>query len=291
MPNEGTSIRLSLPRVPQAATDTGLSGDESDISASIGPVSAARAEHGMMLVISEHDDDLAERRDELAPVGFSLASATNGQEALTIARDMEPSVILLDAGMPGLKSWAMLNRLKQEPTMAEIPVVLFSTDESGERGLCLGPVDFIQKPLAPNDLLRVINRTLQGSASGTILVIDDDIAVREWIRGNLLTSGWKIQTAHGGPDAMKMIWNQRPALVIADLLMPRMDGFEFLTTLRARAAMRQLPVVLMSSIDLDKPRQDELGTRLLRTLAINAQPRDEWLGDVRSAIMAATRGQ
>jgi CheY-like chemotaxis protein len=186
----------------------------------------------------------------LSKEGFHVLVATTGEEALRLAREKRPRAITLDVMMPGMDGWAVLSALKADPMLAEIPVIVVSIIDDKNLGYALGASDYLTKPLERDRLLNIIRKRCGAASSGQVLVAEDEPATREMLRRVLEKSGWTVVEAVNGREALEIVTRQRPALVLLDLMMPEMDGFEFLDELRQRPELQSIPVVVLTAKDL-----------------------------------------
>jgi len=183
--------------------------------------------------------------------GFRVISADNGAQGIELAKKHKPALITLDAVMPGLDGWGTLAALKNDSETAEIPVIMVTMLDSQSRGFALGAADYLVKPIDWQHLARVSRRLLGESREGTILVVDDDIATREHAARILKADGWEITSASNGREALEILKDTTPRLILLDLLMPEMDGFEFVEVVRSHPEWRKLPIVVITAKDLN----------------------------------------
>jgi CheY-like chemotaxis protein len=210
-----------------------------------------------------------------------VATAKGGQEALRLARDLKPSAMTLDIMMPDIDGWTVLAAIKGDPSLAAIPVVLMTIVEEKNRGYALGAADYLVKPVNRSKLVETL-RSVCGSAAGRILLIDDDDVVRRSVRSALEPLGWHVSEAENGVRALASLSAARPDAIILDLMMPKMDGFEFLDELRANTAWREIPVVVITAMDLTDHDRARLNGGVERI--IQKSERDEMLRRLTDAL-------
>src|SRR5262249_4176806 len=150
---------------------------------------------------------------------------------LTLARDIQPTVIILDIHLPRLDGWSVLAEIKSDLALSQIPVVMMSVEEQRARGYSFGACDYLVKPVEPDRLITVVRRAMLPSA-GDVLIVDDDDAPRELVSRHLRRAGYSTAEARDGEEALLRTRVLPPGLVILDLLMPAVDGFEVLRTIR-----------------------------------------------------------
>jgi PAS domain S-box-containing protein len=182
--------------------------------------------------------------------GYRVSHATNGVEGVERARTERPSVILLDVMMPGVDGWTVLGRLKADPELCDIPVVIISLLDERPLGLSLGAAEFLNKPVDRNRLISTI-RSHGGAAGGRILVVDDNADDRQLAVRDLAGQGYDVVQAKDSLEAMIWLDSQpKPTVMLLDLVMSGMDGFALLDKVRQTEALKDLKVVVMSAKDL-----------------------------------------
>ncbi|MCH8047077.1 MAG: response regulator [Planctomycetes bacterium] len=211
---------------------------------------------GAILVI----DDEATVRDLmtrfLSKEGFQVVTAASGEEGLRMAKQINPAAITLDTVMPGIDGWGVLAALKADASTAHIPVVMVTMVDDQGQGYALGAADYLTKPVDWERLSAVLRQLQCDPTAAPVLVVDDDADTRELISRMLHSAGWKSVTAENGRVALERIETQRPLLILLDLSMPEMDGYEFLRELRRRDPTGSIPVVIVTAADLsDEDRQ------------------------------------
>ncbi|ALG90325.1 MULTISPECIES: hybrid sensor histidine kinase/response regulator [Actibacterium] len=215
--------------------------------AGAGAQEAAHA--GRVLVI----DDEASARSAVARLvrdeGYDVFTASNAEDGLSLARRHRPDAIILDVIMPERDGWSVLKELKSDPDLCETPVILSTVVTDREMGLAFGAVDHLTKPVDPKRLISTLN-AVAGDRDREVLIVDDDAATRTLFRRILVREGWQVREASDGQRALSQLETRRPTLIVLDLLMPNLDGFEVLRALKANAALRDLPVIVVTSKDL-----------------------------------------
>ncbi|UFP96804.1 response regulator [Gloeobacter morelensis] len=214
----------------------------------------------------------------LAERSYRLLFAPDSIEGIQIAKAERPDAIVLDPTLPRTDLWAVLFELRTDPTTAGIPILLQSI--AGERGLAipLGLADFLTRPVGQESLLAVLKRRRVAPEGDAILIVDDSADNREYLAACLRDEGYRVQPAASGPEALTYLESHRPQLVILDLMMPQMDGFEVLRRLRRMPGGRQLPVLILSAMDLtEQQRQSLLAEQTAQILKKGDQSIDELL--------------
>ena len=242
----------------------------------------------MILVVDDDATtrDLVERH--LERVGFAVATAGGGQEGLRLVRELRPAAVTLDIMMPDLDGWTVLAAIKGDPELASIPVVLMSIVDQKNRGYALGAADYLVKPVDRSKLIETLT-AICGSAAGRALLVDDDEVVRRSVRQALEPIGWQVTEAENGQVAVEAITAARPDVIILDLMMPKMDGFEFLDKVRARPDWQDIPVVVVTAKDLTEEDRDRLNGGVERI--IQKSDRDEMLRQLSRELAKCVKRQ
>ncbi len=220
--------------------------------------------------------------------GFSVAKADGGKEGLRMARALHPAAVTLDIMMPDLDGWTVLAAIKGDPDLVDLPVVLMTIVDEKNRGYALGATDYLIKPVDRQKLVDVLH-ALSGSAGRRLLVVDDDDLGRRQMRAALEQQGWTVTEARDGLDALARLNEARPDVIILDLMMPEMDGFEFLEEMRRNAQLRGIPVVVVTARDLTDADRNRLNGGVERI--IQKTDRDDMLREVRSVLIKCVERQ
>jgi CheY-like chemotaxis protein len=199
------------------------------------------------------DDDPTAREliaHQLQTEGFTVMTASGGIEGLKRARELRPAAITLDVMMPDLDGWSVLAALRQDAQMAEIPVIMVTILDEHRRGMALGAAGYLTKPIDRERLNTMVRRFHSPARRTHILVVEDDPIQRERVRGWLEAQEWLVQEAANGRDALACLHKDRPDLVLLDLMMPEMDGFQLVASLQKEPAWRDIPVIVVTAMDL-----------------------------------------
>jgi len=236
---------------------------------------------GTVLVI---DDEAAVRelmQRYLTREGFRVITAAGGDEGLRQARALRPDAITLDVMMPGLDGWAVLSALKADPAIADIPVVMLTIVDDRNLGYTLGAADYLTKPIDRERLVSVLERYRRDQP---VLVVDDDPEIRELFRRMLEPDGYTVLEAENGRAALERLRDVTPSVVLLDLMMPEMDGFEFTAEFRRHEAWRTIPVVVVTARDLSREDRERLNGHVQKILQKGAYGREALLAEVRELV-------
>jgi hypothetical protein len=241
---------------------------------------------GAVLVVDDDPDALDLLSRTLQSAGIRVVTANGGAEALRVARRLRPSAITLDVVMPGMDGWAVLRELKLDPETREIPVIMLTMTDESNRGYALGATEFLTKPVERGDLMRVLARHAPDGATGRALVVDDRAENRDVLRRALEQEGWRVDEAGDGRVALDRMAEQAPALVLLDLLMPVMDGFEFVEEMRKVEAWRAIPVVVVTAKHMDDEDRRRLEGAVVALIEKSGMDRESVVERIREHVAA-----
>jgi CheY-like chemotaxis protein/anti-sigma regulatory factor (Ser/Thr protein kinase) len=207
-----------------------------------------------LVLVVEDDPPAAELvMRQIEGAGFRTDVARTGAEALAKARELRPAAITLDILLPDLDGWEVLTRLKRDEMTSSIPVVIVSVVDNPELGIALGALDYFVKPVPANELtsrLAKFKFTGKAGAKPTVLVVDDEETNRDWLRRVLEPAGFSVVVASGGEEAIELAKAHPPDLVMLDLMMPRVTGFDVVEALRADKATDTVPIMVLTAKSL-----------------------------------------
>ncbi len=235
-------------------------------------------------VLIVDDDPLVQQLlgGELEREGFRVIVCGDGVQALRAARERRPSAILLDIYLPKLHGWDVLTEIKSDPQLATIPVIIISVEEQRARGYSLGACEYLVKPVEPEQLVSVVRRSIAPN-TGDVLVVDDDADTRQMVCRNLQSAGFKAAEARDGDDALLRVRVSPPALLILDLVMPGVDGFEVLRRLRAEGSL--VPVVVLTGKDLTKEEERDLREAMVRVVHKGGLALDQVVAEAKRLVV------
>jgi CheY-like chemotaxis protein len=216
----------------------------------------------------------------LAREDVRAVTAENGEEGIRLAREERPIAIFLDVVMPEMDGWAVLNALKADPELAEIPVVMTTMLDERGKGQALGAVDYLMKPVDRARLLGIVKQYRRQKKSGPVLIVEDDATNREILARMLRKLGRKVEEASNGKDALSKVSESQPDLILLDLMLPIMDGLSFLRELRKVQAFRSIPVVVLTAKDLTEEDRQVLRGNVQKILQKGAYNRDELIREL-----------
>ena len=239
---------------------------------------------GTILVI---DDDPAARdltRRILVREGYRVIEAPDGETGLRLAREQRPRLITLDILMPGMDGWAVLAALKSDPGLEPVPVILQTILENRNLGFSLGAAEYLTKPVDRKQLTALVRRYVPSDGAGEILVVEDDSPTRAMLGRTLNKAGWRVAEAENGRIALDRMAAHPPALVLLDLMMPEMDGFEFLDALRRGERRSDVPVIVITAKSLTEEDRLRLNGGVERIVAKRTLDADGLVAEVRRLV-------
>jgi len=248
------------------------------------PPPAASGAHPLVLVV---DDDAGVRelmQRFLESKGYRVLTAASGTAGLAAAREHRPAAITLDVVLPGQDGWEVLAELKSDPGTAGIPVVMVTFLEERQQGYALGAADYLVKPVAWDELSSRLARLTGNAVSGPVLVVDDDAATRELLRRALERDGRTVIEAADGAAALTLMQTQRPSLILLDLMMPVMDGFEFVEEFRRHAGWRDIPILVITARHATAEERARLSGSVRAILEKGGSPSGDLLADILALI-------
>jgi PAS domain S-box-containing protein len=282
-PGRGSTFRILLPlevRQPQeAASDTGRDASQDAPGAQH---AAKSGQFGTVLVI---DDDATARdlmRRYLEREAFQTVMAESGEEGLRLAREQRPDVITLDVMMPKMDGWAVLQEIKSDARLREIPVIMVTIVDDKNLGYTLGADDYMTKPVDREQLATVLQKYRCPHPPCPVLLVEDDETTRGMMRSMLERDGWCVTEAANGEEGLERVKECGANVILLDLMMPQMDGFEFIARLRRNEETRDVPVVVITAKELTAEERQQLTGSAQKVLSKGQFTMDDLLRQVRA---------
>jgi len=228
---------------------------------------------------------------------FEVKQCAAGNDVLQLAKACHPALITLDVIMPGMDGWAVLKALKGDPETRDIPVIMATITDHGNMGYALGASEFLSKPIEREELTRVLRKYQCADplhcprSSCPVLLIEDDAKLREMVRRMLEKEGLPVVEAENGKVGLRRVAETQPRLILLDLMMPEMDGFEFVHELRKVEAWRGIPVIVLTAKDHTKQDAERLHGIVQRVFQKGAYTRGELLRDIQDLGARYTQAQ
>lgn len=248
------------------------------------PLSAGDDSMPLVLVIDDDPSVHDLMQHYLAQQGFRMASAMGGEDGLRAAKTEHPVLITLDVMMPQMDGWAVLKALKNDPETAHIPVVMLTIVDNRSMGYALGVAEYLTKPIPRERLARVLDNYRAAQGPTRVLVVEDDADTRAMMRRILEGEGWRVMEAANGRLAAACMDARPPDAVLLDLMMPEMDGFEFLECLRRDPRWCSVPVVIVTARDLTAEDRDRLNGAVEKILHKGAHGKEGFMRELRQVL-------
>ncbi len=217
--------------------------------------------HGENVILAIDDDpqviSLYDRF--LKTQGFEVIPLTDPAMAVQRAKELKPFAITLDVMMPQKDGWQVLAELKQDTETRDIPILICSILQEEEKGYSLGASEYLVKPFLQDDLINAIHRLNKDGSVHEIMIVDDDVDDLRLIQKMLESdTSLHLTTATGGAEALETLLTLTPDVIILDLFMPRMNGFDLLEKFHADARLGRIPVIILTGADLDSEQQKQI---------------------------------
>ncbi len=256
----------------------------------LSPIHSQPAGRGQRaLVIDDEDTSRDILRQILAREGFEVMTASSGRQGIQMARDYQPSVITLDVLMSDLDGWGTLQELKRDAELRDIPVIMVTILDEENRGYALGAAAYLTKPVNRECLLKALASCRPEHASPRVLVVEDDAHTRGWLTRILRENGWEVAEAENGRVALGRLPLINPDIILLDLMMPELDGFEFVDEIRRDEKTRHLPLIVLTAADLSSEDLRRLNGGIGRILRKRPGGKDEVLSTLREVIVDCLR--
>jgi CheY-like chemotaxis protein len=241
-----------------------------------------------LALVIEDDDRMADMiAVQLHAEGFEVMRAATAEEGLVRAAKHKPQLITLDIFLPAMDGWEFMRRLKAEPKLADTPVVIITISGDLDRGLALGARRVLHKPFAREELVAALAGLVGERRNGTparVLVVDDNVQAVELVATVLEAEGYSVLRAYGGAEAIEVARSARPDLVILDLIMPQVSGFEVAHALRESEDTACIPILVLTAKDLTAEDHARLNGAVSAILAKASFSRGELLAELRRAM-------
>jgi len=252
------------------------------------PQRAMPAPEGAPTVLVIDDDpavrDLMQRF--LNKEGLRMVAAADGKEGLQLAKTLRPDAITLDVLMPGMDGWTVLAALKADRALADIPVIMITIADEKQVGYALGVADYLTKPIDWKRLTAILKKYRGVQSVCRVLLVEDDARARTMLRKRLEKQGWPVIEAENGRVALERMAEGAPDLILLDLMMPEMDGFQFVEHVRNHEAWRSIPIVIITAKDLTEDDRQRLNGYVESILQKGAYNTEDLLREIFDRVRA-----
>jgi signal transduction histidine kinase/DNA-binding response OmpR family regulator/HAMP domain-containing protein len=297
---EGTVFTFTLPvEGPPSYVEDGPAADEASGSGALDERTLLRPEEGSGPLVLCVDDDtgvISLYRRYLHQRGYRVFGLTDSKRVLDVAKRLDPYAITLDVMMPQKDGWDVIRELKQDSRTSDIPVIICSIVSEKERGISLGAADYLVKPIMEEELVTALDRLNSAPGTHQILVVDDHAGDRHLLR-RMIESGcagdggcaYEVVEAAGGEEAIALVEELRPHIIILDLMMPDVDGFAVLESVKSNEITRSIPVIVVTAKELTEEDHRRLNHRVETLVHKGVLEQEELLEDVAAALRKLDR--
>ena len=259
--------------------------NDADVVENLMPLLSKDSDRDKAIVLVIDDDPVIQ--DILTRVlvseGLQPVTASDGEEGLKRAREINPDLIILDVLMPKVDGWSVLSTIKADEQLSDIPVIIQSVSDDRDLGYMLGATEYLVKPVDRDKLVTLLRRHIEQDEA-VVMVVDDDELTRQAVAQTLERQGWSVQQAGNGREALELLKQQQPAAILLDLMMPKMDGFEFLERFDANKNYQNIPVIVLTAKDLSPEDRTRLNGGVEKILAKGAVNRERYLEQVKRTV-------
>jgi len=276
---EGSTFYFSLP-VEQPSSPLVKQGPEDGLE-------QPEPEPRQRLVLCVDDDAgvITLFRRYLSKQGYRVVGLTDSTAAVERARQLKPFAITLDVLMPDKDGWQVVQELKADPETRHIPVIMCTILSKEKRGLSLGASDYLVKPIMEQELLAALERLDREAGRHRVLVVDDQPEDRSLLRRMIEgQEEYEVVEAASGQEAIALVRQARPDVIVLDLLMPDVDGFAVLEAVKADEVTRSIPIIVVTAKDLSQEERDTLNSRVEALLQKGLCDQQELLAEVAEAL-------
>ncbi len=215
---------------------------------------------------------------------YKVIGFFSGEGAVEKAKEIKPMAITLDIMMPKKDGWQVLRELKEDPETQDIPVIILSIVDNKRLGFSLGAAEYIVKPVEKQVLLRKLRNLEKTTTIKKVLVVDDEQDTVELIGNVLRETGYQIEVAYNSKDAIKTIKDFVPDLIVLNLTMPEVSGFDVIEYLKTEEGVKDIPLIVITRKDLTEKDIDELDGRIQGILNKGVLAKEDLLKEIKDTI-------
>ena len=285
-PDEGSTFTVWLPWRSEGEQPAGTAAQPAPASRREG---TAKPDGSQPLALVVEDDDQAAEilRLQLEIAGFRVVRAVTAEAALELANREPPDLVTLDILLPGMDGWEFLARFKHHPQLAAVPVVIVSIVAERNRGMSLGAAQVLQKPVSREEMalaLENIGFSVGKGAPHTVLVVDDDPKAVQLFTAQLTAVGCRVLSAFGGQEGIDMARQRQPDLIVLDLMMPEVNGFDVVEALKRDATTASIPIIIVTAKQMAAEERARLNGDVLKVIEKSDFNHGRFIGEVRRAM-------
>lgn len=257
---KGSTFRFRIPIVIPG--EVVKSADQLVRIANLHPTTLPNGEKPLVLIIEDNVQAAQLLQTYLEEAGYNTEIARNGIEGLEKAKLLRPHLITLDVILPIKDGWQVLKELKRHSLCKNIPIIIISITDEKKLGFGMGAVEYFVKPVNRQELLEALKKIpihrSQAQRQPTVLVIDDDKASLDLIGLILESEGYRVLKSYEGKEGLRLALRERPDLIILDIIMPEVSGFNVAYQLKKMPETQNLPVIILTSMDVDEETREQM---------------------------------
>ena len=217
--------------------------------------------------------------------GYEVIQAYNAMEAMELTKKYHPFAITLDIVMSGKDGWDILHELKKDAKTKDIPIICISMLDNREMGISLGAIEYMVKPINKDQLMEELQRLEKRFGIYDILIIDDEPQAVELLTQYLGEEGnYMVRKAYGAEEGLSRVKESRPDLIILDLMMPEVDGFEVIRNLKKSEETKEIPIIIVSAKKLTQEEIEYLNNNIEKIIRKGDFSKEELLEDIKRAL-------
>jgi PAS domain S-box-containing protein len=284
-PNVGSTFYLALPIAGPPEPSKEPKEEEIEEVVASRPESQERTDARVVLCVDDDEGVITLFRRYLSKQGYHVVGLTEGTKVMEKAQELKPFAITLDVMMPEKDGWQIIQELKSNPDTRHIPVIMCSIVADQDRGISLGASGYLVKPILEDDLVAALEQLDHTEEHHRVLIVDDHAEDRSLLRRMIESQkGYEVLEATGGQEAIDLISSVRPNIIVLDLMMPDVDGFTVLESIKADTETRHIPIIVVTAKDLSQQERRTLTKRVEALLQKGIFEQQELLADVAAAL-------
>jgi PAS domain S-box-containing protein len=257
---KGSAFRFRIPMV--VAGEVVESADQLLRIVNEQPVTTTTGEKPLVLVIEDNLQASQLIQMYLQEAGYRTELAKDGAEGIEMAKRLKPHIITLDMIMPMKDGWQVIKEIKRHPICKNIPIIIISITDEKKLGFSMGAVDYFVKPVNREELINALKkiplRGLDHKQHPKVLIIDDDRTASELIQVMLEAEGYEVIKTMNGKDGVRLASSEEPDLIILDLIMPDISGFNVAYQLKQQPKTRNTPIIILTSMEVDDETREQM---------------------------------
>lgn len=282
---KGSTFSMILPAIYQSEKSE-LEEQKIVVQDKLVPIEIKSQKYKKKILIIDDEKEAHEAiTPELQAADFDIIQAFNGESGFLMAQKHHPDLILLDVVLPDIDGWQVLSQLKADEKLKLIPVIMLTQLTSEKFAFSRGVADYLVKPVGGKELVENIKKTIALKKINYILVVDDDEALRQLFCSVLHKTGWKVKEAANGREAIEIIQQEIPSLILLDILMPEVNGFEVIEKLQINPLWNEIPIIILTSATLTKEELERLEHASLRVFQKSNYRKGDLLEEIREILL------